>query len=559
MRDIEDAIGTVMHGWKVVKNTAYNGLGLFASEDLMAGETLLIEAPLVRIKLDEADGGSDDDDEAETDGDDEGESESESDGADDLARHDAHDGDDDEEEDSGAGDQVSEDAEADEDVDEDEDSQLGGSGEEDEDGADDVPLWREYANLRMEERMRDASAGTTSDASMATGRLILHAAQAIAANPSLWDRFTMLFPRDREEWLRLPPWECASPRLGMEIEWAMDKLKEEEGLEDIYRLPHIVRYNGMEVHTGSEFLSYPKAYIREHAHYGVFEHASGFNHSFDPNVSRFGVGNLSVFRTNRAVRAGQQLFISYIPHDLCSEANGVDRRTKRSREGRVRAIVDMDFYGDRPEAEGRRAPEMPLYDDELQMLVQALPFDARLEELCLLQEAAVKSIFEWHWALENPIFFHKDLLTVAIHLATTYSEMGRDEDAAHAWRAAHKECLKLPPNDEITVNVLVHYALTLAKAGRFEAARHYADKAFRMFDVAFGGGYYFFIARYFVEVHGAGIRQHGCATLTGDHQAVDAALFSYLFRVEDLDGAYAAIREGRPLSHERRPLLGEEP
>ena len=108
-------------------------------------------------------------------------------------------------------------------------------------------------------------------------------------------------PRDEGAALSLPPWFCADPSVGMQIEARFAELpslelfptkdcNEEVCREIVMRLPLILRYNVLSVETGSELFVYPDvnrggmACLAATGLYGP--EVSYFNHSCTPNVSR---------------------------------------------------------------------------------------------------------------------------------------------------------------------------------------------------------------------------------------------------------------------------------
>jgi len=66
---------------------------------------------------------------------------------------------------------------------------------------------------------------------------------------------------------------------------------------------------------------------------GIFPVASFFNHSCDPNVYRYSIGDLLVFRAARDILPGEELCISYIPNEVLAEPTEI----------REEFIGDRDF------------------------------------------------------------------------------------------------------------------------------------------------------------------------------------------------------------------------
>ncbi|CAD7960786.1 unnamed protein product [Amoebophrya sp. A25] len=91
------------------------------------------------------------------------------------------------------------------------------------------------------------------------------------------------------------------------------------------------RYNALGFYTSNEQFCYPLTYQKFQGT-GLYFLASGFNHSCEPNVSRYSCGDVMILVTNKAVKKGQQLCISYVENEILSEA-------KKIRDG----TLDRDF------------------------------------------------------------------------------------------------------------------------------------------------------------------------------------------------------------------------
>ena len=134
------------------------------------------------------------------------------------------------------------------------------------------------------------------------GILVLRALSHIEKNPSVWtDTLSKLFPRDANAALSLPPWFCADPSVGLDIDARFRQLasqllfpsrENEATCKDIVlRLPLVVRYNVLSLETSPELFVYPnvsKGGLADLAGTGLYgPEISYFNHSCaNPNVSR---------------------------------------------------------------------------------------------------------------------------------------------------------------------------------------------------------------------------------------------------------------------------------
>jgi hypothetical protein len=83
-----------------------------------------------------------------------------------------------------------------------------------------------------------------------------------------------------------------------------------------------VQLNSLGFYTFPELCSYNE-HFRFLTGTGLYKHASMFNHSCDPNVNHYSIGDVTIFRLIRDVQPGEQLCISYIGSDLLCETRSV--------------------------------------------------------------------------------------------------------------------------------------------------------------------------------------------------------------------------------------------
>ena len=172
---------------------------------------------------------------------------------------------------------------------------------------------------------------------------------------------------------------------------------------------------------------------------GIFPLASLFNHSCDPNVFRYSLGDLLIFRAAREIQPGEELFISYIPNEVLSEP----RRIRREFLG------DRDFTCScRKCMQGETEPGIPI--EKLTVLMRA-------ELRTLSREERIENIIDF---LADPSerLLHSDQLDLQTMLATDLEISSQPEAAAKVLRDAFAFALeKLPPYD-FTLAVLAFHA-----------------------------------------------------------------------------------------------------
>ena len=368
------------------------------------------------------------------------------------------------------------------------------------------------------------------------GVLILRAIEKIKQDKSLWtNTLSKLYPRSIDSALNLPPWFCNDVTIGMEIEKEFKSLlevfKDDVCNEISTRLPLIIRYNVLSIETCSELFVYPDVRnggMANLAGTGLYgPEISYFNHSCTPNVSRYCIGDVMFFVTNREVKKGDELCFSYIEHEFLGES--ADKRT---------ALLDMDFdledndgddeEGERPSKKQKKEDDNeeeeevvyhPVVDSEFQSELMATPPTQRLDLINELLSEKVDSLQE----------FKSDRYQLHILKAITLEQLGRSnkhrgdkklslENALEEWVKAISFATKtFPPLDETTISLHVQAALCASvnshgdwqklamrtkglRVGDFARARHHANKAIEMHDALFGGGTYRFKKRYLEDL-----------------------------------------------------------
>ena len=379
--------------------------------------------------------------------------------------------------------------------------------------------------------------------SVGTALLTMRLAESIKLDPTLWTGISKteddnasnvksvgignLYPQTEAEVQSLPPWVCSDPKVGLEMENCLSNLCGENADIDAdtaqsirLRLPLIVRYNSLSVETCPELFVHPSP-VGHVALSGtaLFQYASLFNHSSQPTVNRWAIGDVTFFVANRRVEAGAELTISYVEHEILCEDGG--RRT---------AVLGMDFVdGDtdgEDDAEGvgvakcsgvseyddDNSPLMPVVDAEVQQELMEMVPEERLEavdELLAQAEGKRKAPEDHDDAMDDhgddddddhaASWFQCDAHQLRILQALTLDGLGRHEEAYPVW----EQCVafvdaKLPPLDETGVALRVQAALCAWAMANDDGrvARSHADRAMKDHDALFGGGPERFRRRY---------------------------------------------------------------
>ena len=314
------------------------------------------------------------------------------------------------------------------------------------------------------------------------GILILKTIEAIATKPSVWySQIQCLYPRRDDAICQEKTWVCEDATTGMEIEKAFQELSKiqelstasNEVVEEIQqRLPLIVRYNCLSVETAPELFVHPNSQEGGHINLsgtGLYNFPSYFNHSHQPNVSRYAIGDIMFFVTNQSIPKGEELCISYIESEHLCESP-----TIRS------SLLDMDFQESGSNGDNKNnddddnknnniiEPRYPIVDIDTQNDLMSMNPLQRLDELNELLKVATAAQNQSSddgagggaTAADNDddeadmYWFKCDVYHLHVLMAITLDSLGQATKALEEW----KICIEfvnqyLPPG----VHALVFY------------------------------------------------------------------------------------------------------
>ena len=333
--------------------------------------------------------------------------------------------------------------------------------------------------------------------------LLLDILEGLQDKPNFWfDQLTNMFPRDDHDLNALPAWVCPDDSMFMQVEAALAILRsgphfcKEVVTEMAKRLPHIIRYNILSVETCPELLSYPgPGGHTSLSGVGLYYLPSFFNHSSRPNCSRWAIGDVMFFVTNQPVKAGEELCISYIEHDVLCESP-----FRRNRMLRMDFNEPDDGKTYPPQDDG---PEMPVVDPDVQNeLMMSGPLERLTSIEELLQQAKGEKAPEEEDddmdVTNSPAdgWFQCDVHNLRILQAITLESLGQTKKALEVWEQAVQFCQEnLPPADEGSVVVRIQAALCALHAGNVQRASEHAQAALQMHNILFGGGVAWFRRR----------------------------------------------------------------
>lgn len=339
------------------------------------------------------------------------------------------------------------------------------------------------------------------------GMLVIKLLKAMKRDASIWfDKIDKLFPREVTE--DLPLWLCESSEIDEAIDQYADELKTDSSsfnddlVDEIrQRLPLIVKYNCLSIETGPELFVHPSQAQGGHISLsatGLYFEPSFFNHSAQPNICRYCIGDVMFFVANQDIQKDGELCISYIEGDLLMESSEI-----RSR------LLDMDFEeeasvneetSDNKKSKLESKKEFPIIDVDTQDDLMSLDPLERLHEINdLLKEVSKGSLIheDENGEKKEVSFFKCDEHQLRILLALTYESLGSPTKAIEEW----KKCVQFvdtnyPLHDENGIALKVQAALCCFFLDNLVAAKSFAKKALESHDLLFGGGVQFFLKRY---------------------------------------------------------------
>lgn len=239
------------------------------------------------------------------------------------------------------------------------------------------------------------------------------------------------------------------------------------------RLRAVVRLNSLGFYTNSEQLCHSGNFTALTGS-GLFALASGFNHSCEPSVARFSVADVTSFVTNRPVRAGEELLISYIESELLCAP-----RTLRSQSLNRDFTCACSRCSEDPDGEpvGRRFLNV---DAAVQAELSLLAPAERVEAVRAALRGEMGSEEEAEEEVAGPagpVILGKDAQELRVVEALALMQAKRHSEALAVWRRlAAFSCRHCPPFDEALAAYATQAALcTLAGASGApspEAARY---------------------------------------------------------------------------------------
>jgi len=272
---------------------------------------------------------------------------------------------------------------------------------------------------------------------------------------------------------------------------------EVEGLSEAARarLHLAVRLNSLGFYTNSEQLCHHGEFSALTGS-GIFALASGFNHSCDPSICRYSIGDVTVFVTNRPVAASEELCISYIEAELlCAPTSLRQQSLRRDFACSCCQCASVGTGGndgvrDRATSdEALRGYRYLRVDEQVQAQLSLLPPAHRAEAAaaalrgeigCGSEEEVEEDEEGVNTGKTNDVkvLLGKDAQELRVVQATALMQFGRHQEALAVWRRlAAFACHHCPPFDESITVYAVQAALCALVDGTKEEAASYVHRA----------------------------------------------------------------------------------
>lgn len=325
-----------------------------------------------------------------------------------------------------------------------------------------------------------------------TARMVLRLMQLAHRMPNFWFESGLchLFPRSEAEAKGLEPWNCSDTFLDAAVRHATRAMKQKvRGNWSL--LPLIVRHNAIDVTTNGEMLSYPASEFANLAGLALYGwRPSSLNHSRRPNVARWHIGDVGIWRTNRDVQVGEELCISYCESALLYEGTPALRRKALSHlELNVANDNEDDHRGCHGELEDQEEENGRITGSAY---VRILDEDAQNRWMTALTPKERVSAFK---KLRPALMCDK----IELHIlkAVTFAQLAKAANARREFIAALRLCRHaLPPNDEQTVVVAFHAARAALASQQMDHATILLREALYLHKKIYGGGIPLFRMRF---------------------------------------------------------------
>ncbi|KAH8738686.1 SET domain containing protein [Cryptosporidium ryanae] len=270
-------------------------------------------------------------------------------------------------------------------------------------------------------------------------------------------------------------------------------------LKEALRLYLVVKFNQMSMNMLPETWRTAFKWSKSFNVNGLFLNSSRFDHSCEPNVVRFYIGTVAVFRASRNISSGETLSISYIENEHMCDPLWVRYcelnfwcLCSRCRD-EVKQCGPNLSLGQAIKASKRNNPRFSLFDTRSLISLRRL----NLEQRIALSEEIVRDHFT-SVAGDSPRLVFSDVSKVVSGLVLDHLHSKNFERSMH-WIHFLVENCRIKDETVIPLYLLLGVLTRTAKQNRKQANLHFR-KAVKVFKTVFGGDVRFFIKRYWGDI-----------------------------------------------------------
>lgn len=273
-------------------------------------------------------------------------------------------------------------------------------------------------------------------------------------------------------------------------------------INEAYRLYLVVKFNQMSVYTLPELWKSPITWPDEFLVNSLYIKSSFFDHSCRPNVARFYIGTVAVFRALKPISQGETLSICYIENEYISdplwvrnsELNFFCRCEVCQKEGAFSSSEDSQKISEINRKSKKSNKRCSIVSREYISLIQGMPPEERIVAIDrVLRESFLQNSIR-SWNSKAPKMVAPDASKLAGFLVHDYIFV-RNYDLARFWLNVMYKTIHV--KDEHSIPILILSGM-ISEERRDKIK--YFSKAVRVSKTVFGNNVKFFMKRYWVDI-----------------------------------------------------------
>lgn len=273
-------------------------------------------------------------------------------------------------------------------------------------------------------------------------------------------------------------------------------------INEAYRLYLVVKFNQMSVYMLPELWKSPVTWQDKFVVNSLYIKSSFFDHSCRPNVVRFYIGTVAVFKALRPIHQNETLSICYIENEYISdpmwvrnsELNFFCRCNVCQREGTFAFFEDSHTISEANKESKRSNKRCSILSDGYLRMIQEMPPVERIVFIDrIMRERFLQNGI--HAGNPNtPKMVSPDASKLAGFLVHDYIYV-QNHDMARFWLNVMYESIQI--KDEHSIPILILQAII---SERRKDKIKYLTKAVRISKTVFGNNVKFFMKRYWLDI-----------------------------------------------------------